>query len=277
MEAVAPSLPDPPGLVPGTPVPPRPDLALWGPSAPPPIRRRGRRAVALALILSLLAGTLAAALPAIQHVFAPQGTAAEHKFLGRRADGSPTRWNPCEPVHYVVNLGRAPTGSIEDVHEAVRRISAATGIAFVYDGLTSEEPQRDRGAYLPGLYGDRWAPVVIAWEDPQDTNIPFQKNSETAAAVAKPLVPPTSEDVFVSGWVVVNQDDPNPPGFRLPGDQGPTVLHELGHVMGLDHVPQQGELMEPSGGWMTDLGPGDREGLREVGIDAGCLTTPESP
>ena len=46
----------------------------------------------------------------------------------------PVRWNPCEPIHYVVNLGAAPDGSLQDVQDAVLRISSATGIAFASTG-----------------------------------------------------------------------------------------------------------------------------------------------
>ena len=60
-------------------------------------------------------------------------------FLDRTEQGTPTRWNPCDPIHYVVNATLAPPGSIEDVHEAVRRVSAATGIEFDYEGTTDEE------------------------------------------------------------------------------------------------------------------------------------------
>jgi hypothetical protein len=35
--------------------------------------------------------------------------------------------------------------------------------------------------------------------------------------------------------------------------------------------------MEPSGGYMTDFGPGDLAGLERLGIDQGCLTTPPVP
>jgi hypothetical protein len=35
--------------------------------------------------------------------------------------------------------------------------------------------------------------------------------------------------------------------------------------------------MEPSGGEMTDFGPGDLEGLEHLGLDQGCLTTPAAP
>ena len=77
---------------------------------------------------------------------------------------------------------------------------------------------------------------------------------------------------FVSGWVVVNAADPDPTGWTYTGSQGPTVLHELGHIMGLDHVTSRAELMEPSGGFMTDFGPGDLAGLEQLGRDQGCLS-----
>ena len=54
-------------------------------------------------------------------------------------------------------------------------------------------------------------------------------------------------------------------------------MHELAHVLGLGHIKAQGELMEPSGGGVTDFGPGDLEGLSELGRSAGCLTTPSAP
>ena len=45
--------------------------------------------------------------------------------------------------------------------------------------------------------------------------------------------------------------------------------------MGLGHVRTVGELMDPSGGGVTDFGPGDREGLRELGAAGGCLRVME--
>jgi len=55
------------------------------------------------------------------------------------------------------------------------------------------------------------------------------------------------------------------------------VLHELAHVLGLGHYKAQGELMDPYGGGVTGFGPGDLEGLHELGRSAGCLTTPPVP
>ena len=129
---------------------------------------------------------------------------------------------PCAPIHYVVNTSLAPPGSIADVHEAVRRVSGATGIAFEYDGLTDEEPSIYRESFQPDRYGDRWAPVLIAWADPDDSDIPFVREDRVAAGVAVPVIPSTRfEDVYVTGWIAINADDPNPPGFALAGEQGP--------------------------------------------------------
>jgi hypothetical protein len=119
--------------------------------------------------------------------------------------------------------------------------------------------------------------LLIAWVRPDQTDIAFSGNGHDFAAVARPLTAPTDPRQFVSGWIAVNQLDPNPPGWDEPGDQGPTVLHELGHIMGLDHVASKAELMEPSGGLVTDLGPGDREGLAQLGRPAGCLTEAPLP
>jgi len=256
-------------------VPPRPDLG-WQtlpPTVGGPRRRRGLTAVVAVLTAIAIIGSLGIVGGVVSDLTRPRGTTSEYQFLAT-AGGKPVRWNPCEPIHYVVNVSRGPEGSIQDVQEAIDKVSAATGVVFQYDGLTDEIPQRDRSPYQPDRYGDRWAPVVIAWATQSQTDIPFQKGDEYFAAVARPLGPPDGTPQFVSGWVVVNASDPNPTGWAYTGSQGPTVLHELGHIMGLDHVASKAELMEPAGGFMTDFGPGDLAGLEQLGSDQGCLVEP---
>lgn len=257
----------------GAPTPPRPDLVE--PSATERSRRRyATRVVAFLVVLALTTAAIGGGLLALERLSLPQGDPSQHVFLGLRVDGSPLRWNPCETIHYVINPSAAPEGSVEDVHEAVRRVSRATGITFAYDGLTSEKPTKGRPPLQRDRYGERWAPVLVAWVDPDQTDISFERNGHEAAAVASPTRPLTGEEIFVSGYVALNAEDPNPPGFAWPGAQGPVLLHELGHIMGLAHVRQRGEIMEKSGGGVTDFGPGDLEGLRKLGREAGCLTTP---
>lgn len=225
--------------------------------------------VAVALFLTA-SGVFIAAIPTLVR---PRGSATDHAFL-YDGFGGPARWNPCEPIHYVVNLGGTHPSALDDVTEAVRRISEATGITFVYDGLTAERPVDERDPVQPARYGDRWAPVLIAWTNERDTDIPFETDEDgDAVAVARPwfdLLDPT----ITTGWIVVNEDYALVPGFSVPGSRGVTILHELGHIMGLDHAESEAEVMHPSGGFATDLGPGDRSGLSELGIGSGCRDTP---
>jgi hypothetical protein len=243
------------------------------PAASMPRRRRGATAVVAVLTTIAIVGSLGIVGGVVSDLSRPRGSTDEYRFLAT-AGGRPVRWNPCDPIHYVANVTRAPDGSIEDVHQAIARVSEVTGVGFIYDGLTDEVPQRDRAAYQPERYGGDWAPLVIAWVSQSQTDIQFQKENEYFAAVARPVGPPDGTPQFVSGWVVVNAADPNPPGWSYTGSQGPTVLHELGHIMGLDHVSSQAELMEPSGGSVTDFGPGDLAGLERLGRNQGCLVTP---
>ena len=268
----------PPPRRPDHEVPGRPDLAWTSlpPTIGPPRRRRGMAAVVAIITAIAIIGSLGLVGGVVADLTRPKGSSDEYRFLAT-IGGRPIRWNPCEPIHYVVNPREAPPGSLQDVQEAISRVSVDTGMTFVFDGSTTEIPQSDRSSYLPALYGERWAPVVIAWADESQTDIPFHDGEDLFAAVSKPLPPPDQTPQFVSGWVVINAVNNNPPGWTSPASQGPTILHELGHIVGLDHVSSKAELMEPSGGDVTDFGPGDLAGLELLGRDQGCLREPAVP
>jgi len=262
------------------PVPPRPDLAtqawppLEAPLEPAPTRRFPKWVIGSAILTVVMMAGAAATSYIVR--YDPSEHRDEYAFIAQGFDGDPVRWNPCEPVHYVVNFSEAPPESIDDVKEAVQRISAATGISFTYDGPTDEVLQKLRDLVQEDRYGDRWAPVLVTWVDPDTSSVSFLSDGDIAAGVAAPFTPPES-DVIVSGWIALNADEKSPPGFGSPDAQGPIVLHEWGHVMGLDHVEESGQLMHASGGGVADFGPGDIEGLRRVGRSEGCLETPPPP
>jgi hypothetical protein len=263
-------------------LPPRPDRAPlndWEHQdlTPLPSRRKRLSAAVLATIVAatLVVGAVAGGIDVSQNI-GPRGSNSDYRFLAV-IGGEPVRWNPCEPIHYVVNTQEAPQGSLQDVQEAISRVSVDTGVTFVFDGSTREIPQSDRSSYLPALYGERWAPVVIALAYQSQTDIPFHEGEDQFAAVSRPLAPLDRTPQFVSGWVAINAADHSPPGWASPASEGPTILHELGHIMGLDHVNSKAELMEPSGGYVTDFGPGDLAGLELLGRDQGCLREPAVP
>ncbi|MBW3657773.1 MAG: matrixin family metalloprotease [Actinobacteria bacterium] len=192
----------------------------------------------------------------------------------RNDDGTAVRWNPCEPIAWVFNPADAPPGVRVDLDRAFGEIAVATGLRFRFAGETDELPRRERSPYQPERYGeDAWAPVLVAWTRPGDTDVPL---SSTDRGVSVPVaVGDGSRDVFVSGQVVFNPDRPLVAGF---GDRrsswGATILHELGHAVGLDHVDDPTQLMYTyPGDGPAMLGPGDRRGLAELGR-GGCVDVP---
>lgn len=263
-------------------VPARPDVHrdVLPPPPPPPVwpphKRRGKPWVVIASLVVVMAVIAGAVAPALR--YDSSAHTGEYSFIDM-VNGRPVRWNPCSPIHYVVNLTNAPPGSLDDVTAAVKTISDASGISFAYDGLSTEAPRLLRPAYQPYRYGAHWAPVLIAWVDPVLGGFKFNKDKHgrEAIGIGGPMWPSGDPTQYVSGFVVINDKDGYQPGFGSPFVQGATILHELGHVLGLGHVKAQGELMEFAGGGMATFGPGDLEGLKKVGRPAGCLVPPPVP
>ena len=212
-----------------------------------------------------------------------------YSFSAVASDGcTPVRWNPCEPVRFVVNPAGAPPGGPEDVRQAFRRLGRATGITFVDAGRTDERSAGARPAYQPERYGRRWAPILVEWQTEAGGTQEIQ-----LVGVGLPV---RSGDVYVSGRLSLNPAavthararTPLAPGFGAPDGTGPVgpsgvtwgrvVLHELAHVVGLGHTRDPAQLMYPETTEQTTrparFAAGDRAGLRHLGRDAGCLPTP---
>jgi Na+-transporting methylmalonyl-CoA/oxaloacetate decarboxylase gamma subunit len=189
----------------------------------------------------------------------------EHAFIATAADGDPVGFDPCRPVHYVVNPDGMPEGGLALLRDAVAQISAATGLVFVDDGFTTERISPDREMVQPQRYGPRWAPVLIAW--PDDQGLAFAGTELAGVASPYDVAPsgPGSER-YVTGFVGLNSGwfgaalaDPE----TAPVARG-VALHELGHLVGLDHVADPAQVMNETSA-TTGLAPGDREGLAAVG------------
>ncbi|MFL4477208.1 matrixin family metalloprotease [Paeniglutamicibacter sp. ORCA_105] len=177
-------------------------------------------------------------------------------------------YDPCRPVHYVIRPENSPAGGEVLIHEAVAEVSAASGLRFVYDGPTAEGPSRERDRYQPGRYGERWAPVLLTWSDPEETpgltgDVGGLGGSEYAHTPGHPFV-------YVAGQVML--DAPGlVPILGYPGGAElvrAVVIHELGHVLGLDHVDEPDQLMYGGRNDRTTLAEGDREGLALLGAGA---------
>ncbi|MBG6225901.1 hypothetical protein IWX63_002484 [Arthrobacter sp. CAN_A2] len=174
-------------------------------------------------------------------------------------------YDPCRPVHYVVRPDNAPAGSEGLVQEAVAAVSAATGLQFIDDGTTTEAPSEERDPYQPELYGKAWVPVLITWTSEAEIpglagDVAGLGGSDYAQALGQPLV-------YVGGQVQLDAPDAAA-SLSYPDGRAylrATIMHELAHVVGLDHVDDPDELMYEQNVGRISFGEGDLAGLALLG------------
>jgi hypothetical protein len=190
--------------------------------------------------------------------------------------GAPVRWNPCETITYAVNAAGATSPVRPDLKDALRRVTRATGIEFRSVGTTRETFIR---AYQRMRYQGviRKAELILIWVD-HDAYLGILRrlhDPRPSIAFAKTMAGLFAhQDQYFGGIVVMDADATATQGFGYRYAHGSVLLHELGHIMGLDHVRDPDQLMysgrHPNFSVRT-FGAGDLEGLRRLGTDAGCL------
>lgn len=189
-----------------------------------------------------------------------------YAFMRQHADGSPVTFDPCRPVHVAVNPSHEPAGGRDLLLEALGELSTATGLQFVMDGDTAEVMARDRRTYQPDVYGDRWAPVLVTWDS-------SASNPLLAGVLGRAGPQPFTGTAADSTRWVTGQAIFNAPALdaqlRLGQDEDAraVLLHELAHVVGLDHVTDPYQVMYDTNAYpLPSYRAGDRRGLAELGL-----------
>ena len=213
-------------------------------------------------------GTESAAKPLGTPAPVPDGTGKFEVIQHQRGTKTPVAFDPCRPIHYVVNLTDAPSDGLALVKGAIAKVSTATGLKFVYDGTTSEQPSKEREPYLPKEYTDRrWAPVLVAWTDEAS----YSELAGYIAGVGSPqaVYAPNNQLVYVTGQVVLDNEQLSTQQVPDRNEASAIIQHELGHLVGLDHTSDRTQLMFSEAQFNVDsFGDGDLRGLALLGRQA---------
>lgn len=168
---------------------------------------------------------------------------------------NPVTYDPCQPIPYVINARGGPADTTEIVEAAIARISAASGLEFTDHGRTDDTDFEHREP------GD---PVLIGFVGPATLKKMSKEDRAVGLGGSTAVGGDIGRFVYRTGMVALRSDwfgDPRVPDAQKTA----VVMHELGHVLGLAHVADTGELMAASNDGQTALGPGDRQGLALLG------------
>lgn len=212
-----------------------PDRPSWRPPA--------RRLLALFVLAALLAGF--STLRDHVHGLLLSASRLPARFVPVRGEfttfdgSSPVTWQPCAKVSVLVNPGPFGQAAVDEVRAAFREIAAVTGLSFVV--ATSDETPRTDWAHSLG--GRTAPPVLVGWVAPEETDM--LRPGAAASTVANP-VRSDGRLSIVTGAIAL--DENVYADFRPAAGAGRTrrnlLLHEIGHLLGLDHVSGGGLMDE---------------------------------
>ena len=190
-----------------------------------------------------------------------------------KVEGKPVLWDSCRPIYWVDNPDNAPEVAHEILQEAFDEVSSLTGLQFIYAGETSEtfdaNRKFDNTVGYENVPGD-WAPVLVTYLSKDAfTDAVIEsgdwKPREVAAFAGPNSIEKYGDWVYVSGAMTVSSESLRETLFNSGRNEARTLfIHELGHVVGLDHVSDQRELMDP-GAYPETAGPGDKKGFALAG------------
>lgn len=193
----------------------------------------------------------------------------------RHTDGSPVRMEPCRTYEYVVQPGPlAPRTAAAEAGAAVAALEEASGLGFRFAGFTDERFPHPVDPAAPPR-----RPVLVSFESSDDSTALREGGRDHdvpegvpvgGLAVSGPVRVGSELVVLAGGAVVVDEG-------LAPDQRGRVLLHELGHLVGLDHASDPEQLMAPSVPTRGTVSyrSGDRAGLAAVGADGGCVLDDE--
>lgn len=212
--------------------------------------------------------------------YVPLGVASNHTYLSGRP--YKFRFNPCQTLKYRVNAEDVGEAGIVLAQQAMALASRATGIKVKYVGTSTQIPYNAK-FHLP-----KGTDLVIAWAT--NAEVPDFVNrgadgfggpnwTRWARDARGKRVAQTLEagvTLQTEAWSSYYSPafESTYPNYPI----GSLLLHEIGHALGLDHS-QGGDQMMATEAWTphadgvyrAQYGAGDLAGLKQLGLEKGCL------
>ncbi len=196
----------------------------------------------------------------------------QFKFMSYSENGIPVYFKGCGPIDYFIRQNYASSQDISIVQTALSNLADAAGRSFNFKGFS----ENTEGEAPPGS-------VLIDFTNERESKELRKAQSNAESGVAGlggpgiPIVtntPRFNSQVSTDGTISINQR--YWPGLSTE-DKNTVIMHEMGHVLGLDHpVNGTNQLMDASGGYyITSLGKGDLLGLQILSALGGCREFPD--
>jgi hypothetical protein len=140
--------------------------------------------------------------------------------------GEPILFSSCTRTFVAINPVNMPSGGRAVVRRAVNDFSDLSGVNFQLGPDTTEPTVLERRAYQPNVYGDRFAPVLIS----------FEQDAALAGYATGHRVETAGQEVLVSGVMRLGAQDPN---VANPDKLYAMVLRGLAIAAGLQATGDQ--------------------------------------
>ena len=218
----------------------------------PPRRRKGLRIVVA--ILAALAGLVAL----LVVWFVVDGGSRSYAFLRTTSSGDPVTWDHCTAIRYQVNPDGAPDNWREIVDGAFEEITDNSGFVFLDAGKTANRTLA--GTFDPG--DTRGEPVLLIWSSQGRLH---GLQGDTVGLGGGAVLEVDGYPRLVTGVIALDAESHSRAYDPLTTrTQQLILMHEIGHVLGLDHVDDPRQLMNAAYVGQDDLGPGDLAGLKAL-------------